>query len=203
MSSRQTPCKSPCRCCLSNLVALCERCSATCQRRRSCSPEGLLEDGLQITAVLRGRWLVDDLQMGRADLVILSRSLHDRADSVSVPPYAYDPATPRTPRLVRCGRCRPGERANTQLKTWHIPRKTRLLPVEGRADRQGQPRPPDPRDRRMKNAHSRRTLTDGVPGHVTLVLARRCSPWRPQSEPTASPNAVTDGSGEADMRRAS
>ena len=35
-------------------------------------------------AVRSGRWLVDDLQMGRADLVILSRSLHDRADSVSV-----------------------------------------------------------------------------------------------------------------------
>jgi len=36
-------------------------------------------------AVRRGRWLVDDFQMGRADLVILGRSLHDRAGGVSVP----------------------------------------------------------------------------------------------------------------------
>ncbi len=36
--------------------------------------------------VRRGRWLVDDLQMGRADLVIPGCSLHDRAGSVSVAP---------------------------------------------------------------------------------------------------------------------
>ena len=39
--------------------------------------------------------------------------------------------------------------------------------------------------------------------HATLMLAPGCSPWRPQSEPTTSPDAVTDGGGGADMRRAS
>lgn len=38
-------------------------------------------------------WLVDDLQIGRADLAILSHSLHDRTGGVSVP-YASDPAMP-------------------------------------------------------------------------------------------------------------
>jgi hypothetical protein len=39
--------------------------------------------------------------------------------------------------------------------------------------------------------------------HATLMLAPGCSPWRPKSEPTTSPDAVTDGGGGADMRRAS
>src|SRR5260370_14848074 len=39
--------------------------------------------------------------------------------------------------------------------------------------------------------------------HAALMLAPRCSPWRPKSEPTTSPDAVTDGGGGADMRRAS
>ncbi len=39
--------------------------------------------------------------------------------------------------------------------------------------------------------------------HATLMLAPGCSPWRPKSEPTTSPDAVTDGGGEAGMRRAS
>src|SRR5271166_1419730 len=38
--------------------------------------------------------------------------------------------------------------------------------------------------------------------HATLMLAPGCSPWRPKSEPTTSPDAVTDGGGGADMRRA-
>jgi len=44
-----------------------------------------LSPGAQVTAVRPGRWLVDDLQMGRADLVVLGRSLHDRTGRVSVP----------------------------------------------------------------------------------------------------------------------
>src|SRR5215472_15131202 len=36
-------------------------------------------------AVWRGRWVVDDFQMGRAGLVFLGRSLHDRVGGVSVP----------------------------------------------------------------------------------------------------------------------
>ncbi len=39
--------------------------------------------------------------------------------------------------------------------------------------------------------------------HATLMLAPGCSPWRPKSEPTTSRDAVTDGGGGADMRRAS
>jgi hypothetical protein len=39
--------------------------------------------------------------------------------------------------------------------------------------------------------------------HATLMLAPGCSPWRPKPEPTTSPDAVTDGSGGAHMRRAS
>jgi hypothetical protein len=39
--------------------------------------------------------------------------------------------------------------------------------------------------------------------HATLMLAPGCSPWRPKSEPTTSPDAVTDGGGGAGMRRAS
>src|SRR6266576_2541676 len=31
--------------------------------------------------------------------------------------------------------------------------------------------------------------------HATLMLAPGCSPWRPKSEPTTSPDAVTDGDG--------
>jgi hypothetical protein len=49
--------------------------------------------GARVPAVRRGRWLVDDLQIGRTDLAILSRSLHDRTGGVSVP-YASDPAMP-------------------------------------------------------------------------------------------------------------
>jgi hypothetical protein len=41
----------------------------------------------------------------------------------------------------------------------------------------------------------------GIP--ATFMLAPGCSPWRPQSEPTTSRDAVTDGGGGADMRRAS
>jgi hypothetical protein len=41
-------------------------------------------------------------------------------------------------------------------------------------------------------------------GHpATFMLAPGCSPWRPQSEPTTSRDAVTDGGGGAGMRRAS
>jgi hypothetical protein len=49
----------------------------------------------------------------------------------------------------------------------------------------------------------------GLPAEVdhlvrlTRVRIAGCSPWRSQSEPTTSPNAVTDGGGGADMRRAS
>ncbi len=32
--------------------------------------------------------------------------------------------------------------------------------------------------------------------HATLMLAPGCSPWRPKSEPTTSPDAVTDGDGD-------
>src|SRR6266516_5027600 len=39
--------------------------------------------------------------------------------------------------------------------------------------------------------------------HATPMLAPGCSPWRPKSEPTTSPDAVTDGGGGADVRRAS
>jgi hypothetical protein len=40
--------------------------------------------------------------------------------------------------------------------------------------------------------------------HATPMLAPGCSPWRPQSEPKASsPDAVTDGGGGAEKRRAS
>jgi len=39
--------------------------------------------------------------------------------------------------------------------------------------------------------------------HATLMLAPRCSQWRPKPEPTTSPDAATDGDGGADMRRAS
>ena len=38
--------------------------------------------------------------------------------------------------------------------------------------------------------------------HATLMLAPGCSPWRPKSELTTSPDAVTDGGGGADLRRA-
>ena len=38
---------------------------------------------------------------------------------------------------------------------------------------------------------------------ATSMLAPGSSPWRPQSEPTASRDVVTDGGGGADMRRAS
>ena len=41
----------------------------------------------------------------------------------------------------------------------------------------------------------------GIPARFMLAQGR--SPWRPQSEPTTSSDAVTDGGGEADMRRAS
>jgi hypothetical protein len=41
----------------------------------------------------------------------------------------------------------------------------------------------------------------GIP--ATFMLAPGRSPWRPQSEPTTSRDAVTDGGGGADMRRAS
>ncbi len=37
--------------------------------------------------------------------------------------------------------------------------------------------------------------------HATLMLAPGCSQWRPKSEPTTSPDAVTDGGGGADMWR--
>ncbi len=48
-----------------------------------------------------------------------------------------------------------------------------------------------------------RRLVSKMGTHVTLMLAPGCSPWRPQSEPTTPPDAVTDGGGGADMRRAS
>ena len=47
----------------------------------------------------------------------------------------------------------PGERANAQLKTWHILRKLRCCPWKAGQHRQGHPRPTNPRDRRMKKAH--------------------------------------------------
>jgi hypothetical protein len=51
------------------------------------------------------------------------------------------------------------------------------------------------------NANCWHALPMGI--HATLMLAPGCSPWRPKSEPTTSPDAVTDGGGGADMRRAS
>jgi len=43
----------------------------------------------------------------------------------------------------------PGERANAQLKTLAHPAQAPLPPLARRADRQGHPDPPNPRDRRM------------------------------------------------------
>ena len=40
------------------------------------------------------------------------------------------------------------------------------------------------------------------PALSTLMPAPGCSPWRPRAESATSPDAVTDGGGEADMRRA-
>jgi hypothetical protein len=39
--------------------------------------------------------------------------------------------------------------------------------------------------------------------YATLMLAPRCSPWRPKSETRRLPRVVTDGDARADMRRAS
>ena len=39
--------------------------------------------------------------------------------------------------------------------------------------------------------------------HATLTLSQGYSLWRPQSEPTTSPDAVTNGGGGVGMRRAS
>ena len=47
----------------------------------------------------------------------------------------------------------PGERANAQLKSWPDPAQAPLLPLARRAARQSDPRPSDPRNRRMKRAH--------------------------------------------------
>jgi hypothetical protein len=54
--------------------------------------------------------------------------------------------------------------------------------------------------------HARRAPFAGMwaNGHpATFMLAPGCSPWRPQSEPATSRDAVTDGGGGAGMRRAS
>ena len=49
------------------------------------------------------------------------------------------------------------------------------------------------------NVNCRRAWPMGI--HATLMLTPRCSPGGPRSEPMISSHAVTNGGGEADMRR--
>jgi hypothetical protein len=89
MSPTQTVRKLPCRCCFSNLSALRERCSATCQRRRTPVPTGLLADGLQITTVTRGR-SENQRPEGRADGSFLCANWQSASGGYGLPSAGHD-----------------------------------------------------------------------------------------------------------------
>jgi hypothetical protein len=58
----------------------------------------------------------------------------------------------------------PGERANAQLKAWRILRKLRCCPWRAGQLGQGDPRPSDPRNRRMKTLSEPSSLILEEPG---------------------------------------
>ena len=91
--------------------------------------------------------------LAAAGLATLSDKGYTGAGDPVLTPYRgrNKPASQKDANRAHARLRAPGERANAQLKTWHILRKP-LLSLARRADHQGDPRPHSPRNRRMKNA---------------------------------------------------
>ncbi len=94
-------------------------------------------------------------QLATAGLVVLADKGYHGAGAHVLTPYRgrNKPASQKEANRAHAQLRSPGERANAQLKTWHILRKLRSCPWRRRAAGQGHPRPSSPRDRRMKKAH--------------------------------------------------
>jgi hypothetical protein len=88
-------------------------------------------------------------------IVLADKGYHGAGDHIHTPYKGRNkPESQKAANRAHAKLHGPGERANAQLKTWRIPAQTPLLPLEGRATSQSHPRTSNPRDQRMKNAHS-------------------------------------------------
>jgi hypothetical protein len=94
-------------------------------------------------------------QLAAAGLIVLADKGYTGAGEHVLTPYRgrNKPASQKAANSAHAKLRAPGERANAQLKTWGILRKLRCCPRARRPNRQSHPRPPSPRDRRMKNVH--------------------------------------------------
>ena len=92
-------------------------------------------------------------ELEAAGLIVLADKGYIGAGEHVLTPYRgrNKPASQKAANSAHARLRAPGERANAQLKTWGHPAQTPLLPVACRPDRQGDSRPPGPRDHRMKN----------------------------------------------------
>jgi hypothetical protein len=94
-------------------------------------------------------------QLAAAGLIVLAGKGYTGAGQHVITPYRgrNKPAPQKSANSAHARLRALGERANAQLKTWRNPAQAPLLPLARRPARQSHPRPPSPRDRRMKKAH--------------------------------------------------
>ena len=111
-------------------------------------------------------------ELAAAGLIVLAdKGYHGSGDHIRTPYRGRNkPASQKEANRAHAQLRSPGERANAQLKNWHILRKLRCCPWTSWAASQGHPRPSSPRDRRMKKAigSERLIMPDTCPGRLAV-----------------------------------